>query len=70
VNAKLPLINYQVAGIMEPTTLIGAIFGVMMNHMFPDWLILVLLVSLLSYITYKTVLKGNKVRPTGHHSML
>uniref|UniRef100_H3GTF1 Membrane transporter protein n=1 Tax=Phytophthora ramorum TaxID=164328 RepID=H3GTF1_PHYRM len=61
-NAKLPLINYQVAGIMEPTTLIGAIFGVMMNHMFPDWLILVLLVSLLSYITYKTVLKGNKVR--------
>ncbi|KAG3109186.1 hypothetical protein PI125_g11160 [Phytophthora idaei] len=58
-NAKLPLINYQVGGIMEPTTLIGAIFGVMMNHMFPDWLILVLLVSLLSYITYKTVLKGN-----------
>lgn len=46
---------------MEPTTLIGAIFGVMMNHMFPDWLILVLLVSLLSYITYKTILKGNKV---------
>ncbi|KUF92790.1 Abnormal spindle microcephaly-associated protein [Phytophthora nicotianae] len=27
-NAKLPLINYQVAGIMEPTTLIGAIFGI------------------------------------------
>ncbi|KAF4044218.1 Sulfite exporter TauE/SafE [Phytophthora infestans] len=62
MNAKLPLINYQVAGIMEPTTLIGAIFGVMMNHMFPDWLILVLLVSLLSYITYKTVLKGNTIR--------
>ncbi|POM61557.1 hypothetical protein PHPALM_29410, partial [Phytophthora palmivora] len=60
-NAKLPLINYQVAGIMEPTTLIGAIFGVMMNHMFPDWLILVLLVSLLSYITYKTALKGNTI---------
>ncbi|KAF4140274.1 Sulfite exporter TauE/SafE [Phytophthora infestans] len=62
MNAKLPLINYQVAGVMEPTTLIGAIFGVMMNHMFPDWLILVLLVSLLSYITYKTVLKGNTIR--------
>lgn len=61
LNAKLPLINYQVSGIMEPTTLIGTIFGVMMNHMFPDWLILVLLISLLSYITYKTVLKGNKI---------
>ncbi|CAH0522702.1 unnamed protein product [Peronospora belbahrii] len=64
MNAKLPLINYQVAGIMEPTTLIGTIFGVMMNHMFPDWLILVLLVSLLSYITYKTVCKGNKIHET------
>ena len=62
MNADYPLINYQVAGVMEPTTLIGAIFGVMMNQMFPAWLILVLLVSLLSYITYKTVLKGNKVR--------
>ncbi|CAI5718101.1 unnamed protein product [Peronospora effusa] len=62
INAKLPLISYQVAGIMEPTTLIGTIFGVIMNHMFPDWLILVLLVSLLSYITYKTFLKGNKIR--------
>ncbi|KAG7389582.1 hypothetical protein PHYBOEH_007400 [Phytophthora boehmeriae] len=61
-NKKLPVINYQVAGIMEPTTLIGTIFGVMMNHMFPDWLILILLVSLLSYITYKTVIKGNTIR--------
>ncbi|RLN60113.1 hypothetical protein BBJ28_00016418 [Nothophytophthora sp. Chile5] len=60
VNPKLPMINYQVSGIMEPTTLIGAIFGVMMNHVFPDWLILVLLVTLLSYITYKTAVKGNK----------
>uniref|UniRef100_M4B3V4 Uncharacterized protein n=1 Tax=Hyaloperonospora arabidopsidis (strain Emoy2) TaxID=559515 RepID=M4B3V4_HYAAE len=32
-----------------------------MNQMFPAWLILVLLVSLLSYITYKTFLKGNKI---------
>ncbi|KAF4319565.1 hypothetical protein BBO99_00004644 [Phytophthora kernoviae] len=61
-NKKVPVINYQVAGIMEPTTLIGTIFGVMMNHMFPDWLILILLVSLLSYTAYKTILKGNTIR--------
>lgn len=46
---------------MEPTTLIGTVFGVMLNHIFPNWLILVLLVTLLSFITYKTILKGNKV---------
>ncbi|TDH68857.1 hypothetical protein CCR75_005266 [Bremia lactucae] len=60
-NKKFPLINYQVAGIMEPATLIGSIFGVMMNHVFPDWLILLLLVSLLSYTTFKMAVKGNKI---------
>ncbi|DAZ96885.1 TPA: hypothetical protein N0F65_008846 [Lagenidium giganteum] len=59
---SVPIINYAVAAIMEPPTLIGAIFGVMMNHMFPNWLILLLLLSLLSYITYRTFLKGNKIR--------
>ncbi|KAI9911774.1 hypothetical protein PsorP6_008753 [Peronosclerospora sorghi] len=61
VNAKLPLISYQVAGIMEPMTLVGTVFGVMMNRTFPDWLILILLVSLLSYTAYKTARKGNEV---------
>ncbi|KAJ0393896.1 hypothetical protein P43SY_003549 [Pythium insidiosum] len=58
----VPIINYSVAAIMEPTTLIGAIFGVMMNHVFPNWLILVLLISLLSYITKRTLEKGRKIR--------
>ncbi|KAF1330829.1 Membrane protein, partial [Globisporangium splendens] len=57
-----PIINYAVSAIMEPMTLIGSIFGVMMNHIFPDWLILALLISLLSFITYKTCQKGNKIR--------
>lgn len=56
-----PIIDYAVAAIMEPTTLIGSIFGVMMNHVFPNWLILLLLISLLSFITYKTYAKGNKI---------
>lgn len=59
---RVPIINYAVAAIMEPTTLIGAIFGVMLNRIFPNWLILVLLISLLSFITYKTFLKGRQVR--------
>ncbi|GLE11310.1 hypothetical protein PINS_up023676 [Pythium insidiosum] len=59
---NVPIINYSVAAIMEPTTLIGAIFGVMMNHVFPNWLILALLISLLSYITKRTFEKGCKIR--------
>lgn len=59
---NVPIVNYAVSAIMEPTTLIGAIFGVMMNHIFPNWLILALLITLLSFITYKTYLKGTEVR--------
>lgn len=62
----MPIIDYAVAAIMEPTTLIGAIFGVMMNHIFPNWLILVLLITLLSFITYKTFRKGEEVRTLSH----
>lgn len=55
---------------MEPATLIGTIFGVMMNYVFPDWLIQVLLVLLLSYITFKTFLKGNKIHDKESHRQL
>ncbi|POM62464.1 hypothetical protein PHPALM_28387 [Phytophthora palmivora] len=57
-----PLIDFGLVGLMEPTTLIGTVFGVMLNHIFPNWLILALLVTLLSFITYKTVLKGNSIQ--------
>ncbi|KAG1693443.1 hypothetical protein DVH05_023526 [Phytophthora capsici] len=62
LNRNRPLIDFGLVGLMEPTTLIGTVFGVMLNHIFPNWLILVLLVTLLSFITYKTVLKGNKIQ--------
>ncbi|TMW56184.1 hypothetical protein Poli38472_008832 [Pythium oligandrum] len=57
-----PIINYAVASIMEPTTLIGTIFGVMLNHMLPTWSILFMLISLLAFITKKTLDKGAKIR--------
>ncbi|OQS04047.1 hypothetical protein THRCLA_03676 [Thraustotheca clavata] len=56
-----PLIDYALCGMMEPATLIGTIFGVLANKAFPSWLILILLITLLSYISYKTTLKGNKL---------
>ncbi|POM73062.1 Hypothetical protein PHPALM_10128 [Phytophthora palmivora] len=62
VAMNRPLIDFGLVGLMEPTTLIGTVFGVMLNHIFPNWLILALLVTLLSFITYKTVLKGNSIQ--------
>jgi uncharacterized membrane protein YfcA len=62
VKKNVPLINYDVASIMEPTTLIGSVVGVMLNHILPDWLILVLLVSFLAYTTKHSFLKGEEVR--------
>jgi uncharacterized membrane protein YfcA len=58
----MPIINYDLAAIMEPTTLIGTVLGVMLNHILPNWLILLKLVTLLAFITYHTFLKGREVR--------
>lgn len=61
VKNGVPIINYAMAAIMEPPTLIGAAIGVMLNHVVPNWLIFVLLISLLTTITLRTFIKGNRV---------
>lgn len=61
-NKNVPIINYAVAAVMEPMTLVGTVMGVMLNKTLPNWLILVLLILLLATITYKTVLKGISIR--------
>ncbi|ETP03064.1 hypothetical protein F441_19950 [Phytophthora nicotianae CJ01A1] len=70
LNRNRPLIDFGLVGLMEPTTLMGTVFGVMLNHIFPNWLILVLLVTLLSFITYKTFLKGKKIQEKESKSKL
>lgn len=62
-NPNTPIINHAVAAVMEPMTLVGTVFGVMLNKTLPNWAILVLLIALLATITYKTAIKGYKVRP-------
>ncbi|KAF0686345.1 Aste57867_21847 [Aphanomyces stellatus] len=59
--SRRPIIDYALAGLMEPMTLIGTIGGVMANAMFPSWLILVLLILLLAFVTYRVTLKANKM---------
>jgi len=64
-NPHSPIIDYAVAAVMEPMTLVGTVIGVMLNKTLPNWLILAMLILLLAATTYKTAMKGVKVRCVG-----
>ena len=53
-----PLIAYEVALMMEPMTIAGALVGCVLNKIFPGWLITILLVLLLGLTARRTLLKG------------
>lgn len=55
------LIAVDIALIMEPMTLAGAVVGVMVNVVSPEWLIATLLVVMLVLTTYRTAQKTLKV---------
>ena len=57
-KSNAPLINYELAAIMEPFTLLGAIIGVLLNIVMTDLQILACLVLTLSFTSYKTFRKG------------
>eukprot|EP01087_Luapelamoeba_hula_P009291 TRINITY_DN2393_c0_g1_i1.p1 TRINITY_DN2393_c0_g1~~TRINITY_DN2393_c0_g1_i1.p1 ORF type:complete len:375 (-),score=28.10 TRINITY_DN2393_c0_g1_i1:81-1205(-) len=57
-GADRPLIDYQTALLMEPMALIGSVFGVFFNVIFPEYIILICLVVLLTATAYKTFQKG------------
>eukprot|EP01128_Nolandella_sp_AFSM9_P006016 TRINITY_DN3023_c0_g1_i1.p1 TRINITY_DN3023_c0_g1~~TRINITY_DN3023_c0_g1_i1.p1 ORF type:complete len:241 (-),score=60.07 TRINITY_DN3023_c0_g1_i1:76-735(-) len=49
-----PLIDYNIALIMQPIALAGTILGVLFNQLFPDWLILGLLIIVLVVSVWRT----------------
>merc|ERR1712154_3128 len=53
-----PLTDFSTLLIFEPMLLVGTIIGVLLNVMFPDILILILLALVLSYATLRTSLKA------------
>jgi len=57
-SADRPLIAFDVAVMLEPTTLIGTVVGVTLNEIFPQWLITVCLVGLLGFTARKTLVKA------------
>lgn len=53
-----PLIDYETMLMMEPMTLAGTIIGVNLNAVFPEWLITVCIVWLLTKTALRTYAKG------------
>lgn len=56
-----PLIDYETMLLMEPMTLAGTIVGVNLNAVFPEWLITMLIVLLLTQTTIRMYHKGKKI---------
>merc|ERR1719283_311599 len=53
-----PLTDFSTLLIFEPMLLVGTIIGVLLNVMFPEILILILLAIVLSYATIRTTNRG------------
>ena len=58
---KRLLIDFETLFMMEPMTLAGTIIGVHLNTIFPEWLITLLLVILLTKTSIRTFKKGQKI---------
>lgn len=57
-SGRKSLINFEVALMMEPMTMLGATLGVVLNKMFPGWLITLLVTLVLGITTRRTLLRG------------
>eukprot|EP01006_Ploeotia_vitrea_P013093 TRINITY_DN34392_c0_g1_i1.p1 TRINITY_DN34392_c0_g1~~TRINITY_DN34392_c0_g1_i1.p1 ORF type:complete len:551 (+),score=296.05 TRINITY_DN34392_c0_g1_i1:31-1653(+) len=56
-----PKIDYNAVLVLQPLMLAGTIVGVILNVIFPGWLIVVTLAVTLSYATLRTARKGRRV---------
>ena len=55
-----PLINYNVASMIEPISWLGTVLGVLINNVIPDWLLYTVQFILLTYTAWSTFKKGLK----------
>jgi uncharacterized membrane protein YfcA len=56
-----PVIDYNLTVMFEPITLVGTLFGVLLNVWLPNLFVLIPLILLLGFTTYKTYLKGKTI---------
>jgi len=57
-HADRPLIDYETSTFMQSGELLGVIFGVLLNLLLPELLIIIFLAGLLSYNAVRTLRKG------------
>ncbi|ELR21463.1 uncharacterized protein ACA1_184090 [Acanthamoeba castellanii str. Neff] len=55
------LVDYDVAMVMTPTTLLGTTVGVLVYVILPEWLILILLILVLGLVDYRTFVAAIKL---------
>merc|ERR1719258_557819 len=61
-KAERPMIDYEASTFMQSGELLGVVFGVLLNGLLPAILIIVFLLAILSYNSYKTFAKGFAAR--------
>mmetsp|Transcript_19470 Transcript_19470/g.60001 ORF Transcript_19470/g.60001 Transcript_19470/m.60001 type:complete len:567 (+) Transcript_19470:37-1737(+) len=61
-KAERPMIDYDTAVFMQSGELLGVIFGVLLNRMLPELIVIIFLVILLSYNTKRTLRKAYATR--------
>lgn len=57
-RADRPVIDYHTVVLLEPILLLGTVIGVFTNALSPGWLITIMLVGTLTFVTYRTYQKG------------
>lgn len=61
-SGRKPAIDYDVALLMGPMSVLGSIFGVMVNIVFSDYLVFICMMIVLLFSFYKTLTKGIEIR--------
>ncbi len=61
LDPKRPLIDYDTTLMLEPATLLGTVYGVVLNRMTPRWIIATLLMLFLAITALRTFAKGCKL---------
>jgi len=58
------LIDYETATFLEPIALYGTVIGVVLTRILPEWVIFIALVTVLGYMSYKTIVRAIKLYHT------
>ena len=60
--ADRPLIDYNIALVLQPMTLMGSLFGVLINVTFPSFIVTICLVLVLGFSAIQSLRKGCQMR--------